>query len=120
MNDADLRQKLLSVHPPDELEAERRSWRVVRAAWEAREPLPADRHRRRLVAAALFAAAAILGAVALTPGRRRGRRLDQGYRHRSPRRTPRARLVASARKPARCLGARPLGRLFGRLEAPAW
>jgi hypothetical protein len=67
MNDAELRQKLLSVHPPDELEAERRSWRVVRAAWEAREPLPVDRHRRRLVAAALFATAAILGAVALTP-----------------------------------------------------
>lgn len=67
MNHADIRQKLLSVHPPDELEAERRSWRVVRAAWEAREPLPADRHRRRLVATALFATAAILGAVALTP-----------------------------------------------------
>jgi hypothetical protein len=67
MSDADLRQKLLSVQPPDELDAERRSWNVVRAAWEAREPLPAERRPRLILAAALFAATAILGAVALTP-----------------------------------------------------
>jgi hypothetical protein len=67
VSDADLRQKLLSVHPPEELEAERRSWNVVRAAWEAREPLPAERRPRRILAAALLAALAALGAFALTP-----------------------------------------------------
>jgi hypothetical protein len=67
VNDADLRQKLLSVHPPNELEAERRSWNVVRAAWETREPSPADRRPRWILAAALFAAVAVLGAFALTP-----------------------------------------------------
>jgi hypothetical protein len=66
VSDADLRQKLLSVHPPNELEAERRSWNVVRAAWETREPLPAER-RPRWILAALFAAVAVLGAFALTP-----------------------------------------------------
>jgi hypothetical protein len=67
MNEPELRQKLLSVQPPDELEAERRSWRVIRAAWEAREPLPAERRPRRILAAALLAALAVLGAFALTP-----------------------------------------------------
>ena len=67
MSDADLRQKLLSVHPPNELEAERRSWNVVRAAWETREPSPAERRPRWILAAALFAAVAVLGAFALTP-----------------------------------------------------
>ncbi|HYM64089.1 MAG TPA: hypothetical protein VES61_05365, partial [Gaiellaceae bacterium] len=67
MRDADLRQKLLSVLPPDELEAERRSWNVVRAAWETREALPPERRLRPILAAALFATAAVLGAVALTP-----------------------------------------------------
>ena len=67
MSDADLRQKLLSVHPPDELEAERRSWNVVRAAWDAHEPLPVERRLRPILAAALLAAVAVLGAFALTP-----------------------------------------------------
>jgi hypothetical protein len=67
VSDADLRQKLLSVHPPNELEAERRSWNVVRAAWETREPSPAERRPRWILAAALFAAVAVLGAFALTP-----------------------------------------------------
>jgi hypothetical protein len=67
VSDADLRQKLLSVHPPDELEAERRSWNVVRAAWEAREPLPTERRPRPFLVAALLAAVALLAAFALTP-----------------------------------------------------
>jgi hypothetical protein len=67
MNDADLRQKLLSVRPPDELEAERRSWNVVRAAWESRAPVPAERRLRPILAAALLAAIAVLAAFALTP-----------------------------------------------------
>lgn len=65
MSDADLRQRLLSVHPPDELEAERRSWNVVRAAWETREPLPAERRLFPLLAAA--SAAAAVAVLALTP-----------------------------------------------------
>jgi hypothetical protein len=67
MNEADLRQKLLSVQPPDELAAERRSWGVVRAAWETRESLPAERRLRPILAGGLIAVAAVLGAVALTP-----------------------------------------------------
>jgi hypothetical protein len=67
VSDADLRQKFLSVHPPNELEAERRSWNVVRAAWETREPSPAERRPRWILAAALLAAVSVLGAFALTP-----------------------------------------------------
>ena len=67
MSELDLRRKLLSVQPPDELEAERRSWNVVRAAWETREPLPAERRRGPILVAALLAAAAVVGAFALTP-----------------------------------------------------
>ena len=67
MNEADLRQKLLTVQPPDELGAERRSWGVVRSAWETREAVPAERRLRPILAGGLIAAAAVLGAVALTP-----------------------------------------------------
>jgi len=65
VNDAELRQKLLSVHPPDELQAERRSWNVVRAAWETREAYPAERRLSPLLAAASAAAALVV--LALTP-----------------------------------------------------
>jgi hypothetical protein len=67
VSDLDLRRRLLSVQPPDELEAERRSWNVIRSAWETREPLAAKGGRGPILVAALVAGAAVVGAFALTP-----------------------------------------------------
>ena len=78
VNDADLRQKLLSVQPPDELEAERRSWNVVRAAWETREPSPAERRPRRILAGGALRRGRRPRSLRAHAGGRGGRRLDQG------------------------------------------
>jgi hypothetical protein len=64
----DVRRLLLSVRAEDEAEARRRSWAVVKAAYEEREPLP--RSRRRWPALAATAAAGFaLAAVVTAPGR---------------------------------------------------
>ena len=68
MNDRDLRRALLTTVPPDELGAQRRAWRLARAAFDEREPSPwPQRHARPLIAAAL--AVAVLAAVLSAPGR---------------------------------------------------
>ncbi|HXV58427.1 MAG TPA: hypothetical protein VD704_11210 [Gaiellaceae bacterium] len=65
MTGPDVRAALLAVQVPEELEAQRRSWRVVRAAHAGREPLRRrPRRARLLVALALLAA---LAAAALSP-----------------------------------------------------
>ena len=65
MTEHELRSLLRGARVPDEDEAERRGWEVVRAAFEAREVEPRRRWRvRPLLAAAALAAVA---AVALTP-----------------------------------------------------
>jgi PQQ enzyme repeat len=62
----ELRQLLLVAPIPDELEAQRRTWNVVRAAYAAREP--AGRPIRRLrPLLALAAVAALVLAAAVTP-----------------------------------------------------
>lgn len=65
MKRAELRQALRSATPPRELDAERRAWAVVRAAYEAAEPVRA--HRRPGWPAVALAAALVLVAAALTP-----------------------------------------------------
>ena len=68
MRDRDLRRALLGVPPPDEIGAQRRTWRLVRAAFDEREPMAwPRRHARPLIAAA--AGVAILAAVLSPPGR---------------------------------------------------
>lgn len=68
MNDRDLRRALLRTPPPDELGAQRRTWRLVRAAFDEREPTAwPRRHARPLIAAA--AGIALVAAVFSSPGR---------------------------------------------------
>ncbi|HXV02554.1 MAG TPA: hypothetical protein VFP24_03200, partial [Gaiellaceae bacterium] len=68
MNERRLHQALVGVSPPDEMGAQRRSWRVVRTAFGDREPTPWPvRHRGPIVGAAV--AVALLAAVLSSPGR---------------------------------------------------
>lgn len=62
MREEHLRRSLQSVAPPGELDAERRTWAVVRAAFEEREPVASS---WRLRWAAVAAALALAGVVAL-------------------------------------------------------
>jgi hypothetical protein len=63
----DVRSALLAAPLPDELEAQRRAWGVVKAAYAEREPVPRPRRLRLLVALALLAAV-VLAALS-PPGR---------------------------------------------------
>jgi hypothetical protein len=68
VRDSDLRRALIGVPPPDEVNAQRRAWRVTRAAFDEREPTAwPRRHARPLVAAA--AGLAVVAAVLSSPGR---------------------------------------------------
>jgi hypothetical protein len=68
VNERRLNQALLGAPPPDEIGAQRRAWRVVRTAFNEREPTPWPiRHRRPLVATAI--AFAVLAAALSSPGR---------------------------------------------------
>ena len=64
MTPRDVRSALLSAPVPDELEAQRRAWAVVRAAYAEREPVRRPRRLRPLIALAVVAA---LVAAALSP-----------------------------------------------------
>ncbi|MGH3011850.1 MAG: hypothetical protein ACRDMY_08405, partial [Gaiellaceae bacterium] len=65
MNASSVRDGLLAVRVPDELEAQRRTWSVVRGAYAEREPAPRHGPRLRLLVA--FAVLAALVAAALSP-----------------------------------------------------
>ena len=68
MNERRLHQTLVGLVPPDEMGAQRRSWRVVRTAFGEREPTPWPvRHRQPIVGAAV--AVAVLAAALSSPGR---------------------------------------------------
>ena len=68
MNERELRRSLLGIAPPDELGAQRRSWQLVRTAFDAREPTPwPKRHASSLIGIA--AAVGLLAAVLSPPGR---------------------------------------------------
>jgi hypothetical protein len=66
MNDERLRERLRDAPVPDEREAEERSWRVVQAAYDRRQPLPRRRPRLRL--ALVPAAVALLALAVATSG----------------------------------------------------
>jgi hypothetical protein len=65
MTEAGVRDALLAVHVPEELDAQRRAWAVVGAAYAEREPTP--RRTRRLWLVVAFATLAALVAAALSP-----------------------------------------------------
>jgi hypothetical protein len=68
MNERGLHKALLETVPPDEMGAQRRSWRVVRTAFGQREPTPWPvRHQRPIAAVAI--AVALLAALLSPPGR---------------------------------------------------
>lgn len=66
MSDERVRRHIQSVAPPGELDAERRTWAVVRAAFEAREPVARSWRPRWAAAAAALAVAGVI-ALAATP-----------------------------------------------------
>jgi hypothetical protein len=67
-SDSELRRALQRIQAPDELDAQRRSWPLVRAAFDAREPVAwQQRNLRPLLAAA--AAVVVLAAAVSPPGR---------------------------------------------------
>ena len=67
MNERRLKRLLVAAPPPDEIGAQRRSWRVARTAFGEREPSPWPiRHRRPLTAAAV--GVGILAAALTPPG----------------------------------------------------
>jgi hypothetical protein len=68
VNERRLRRMILATAPPDEIGAQRRGWRVTRAAFSEREPTPWPTRNRRLLTAGAVAAAALLAAVS-PPGR---------------------------------------------------
>ena len=68
MTEANVRDALLSTPVPDELDAQRRAWAVVRAAYAEREPAPKRTQRLRLLVA-VAAAAALVAAALSPPGR---------------------------------------------------
>jgi hypothetical protein len=68
VNERRLNHALLSTAPPDEIGAQRRTWRAVRTAFGEREPTPWPiRHRRPIVLVAI--GFAILAAALSSPGR---------------------------------------------------
>ena len=71
MNESEIRRALRGVAVPDEALSAERSWRVVSAAFESREPVRWTRRHRGLVVAfagAALLAAAVLVAVLTPPG----------------------------------------------------
>jgi dipeptidyl aminopeptidase/acylaminoacyl peptidase len=68
VNERRLKQLLVATTPPDEMGAQRRGWRVVRKAFDDREPTPWPvRHRRPLTAVAV--GVVLLAAAVTPPGR---------------------------------------------------
>ena len=64
---SDVRSALLAVPVPDELEAQRRAWRVVSAAHAERERIPRRSRSLRLVLVLALAVVAAVSAAALSP-----------------------------------------------------
>lgn len=68
MREPGARDALLAVPVPDELEAQRRAWAIVRGAYAEREPSPPPRRRLRLLAAVAVLTALVAAALS-PPGR---------------------------------------------------
>jgi WD40-like Beta Propeller Repeat len=68
VNERRLRRMILATAPPDEIGAQRRGWRVTRAAFSERAPTPWPARNRRLLTAGAVGAAVLLAAIS-PPGR---------------------------------------------------
>jgi hypothetical protein len=68
MSAREARDALLAVPVPDELDAQRRAWAVVRGAYEGREPVPRRGRRLRLLVVVAVLAAVVAAALS-SPGR---------------------------------------------------
>ena len=68
MSEQRIRDALQSVSVPEEFEAQRRAWAVVRAAYAEREPAPSHGRRLRLLVAVAVLAALVAAALS-PPGR---------------------------------------------------
>lgn len=64
-----LRRELQQIAPPDELEAQRRAWPLVRGSWEQREPVAWHTRKLRPLLLAAAALIVLLVAVLSPPGR---------------------------------------------------
>ena len=69
MRDGDVGRLLASVPVPGELEARQRSWQIVRAAFDVREPVPQDRPSPWRPVLALAGGFALVAALVSPPGR---------------------------------------------------
>jgi hypothetical protein len=65
----DLRRALQRIQGPDELEAERRAWAMVRSSFEEREPLTWQQRNRRPLVAVSAVLVVLLLALLSSPGR---------------------------------------------------
>jgi len=65
----DLRRALQRIHGPDELEAERSAWAMVRSSFEEREPLTWQQRNRRPLLLAAAVLVVLLLALISSPGR---------------------------------------------------
>src|SRR5438874_5103018 len=69
MSDKPVRRALQQIHAPDELDAQRRAWAVVRGDFEDREPISWRRRNRGPLLAAAAAVVVLLAAALSSPGR---------------------------------------------------
>ena len=78
----EVRREVQRIGPPDELDAQRRAWPLVRGAFEAREPVTWPRRNLRPLVAAAAAVVLILAAVS-PPGRAVAREVRDAFRDES-------------------------------------
>jgi hypothetical protein len=65
----DVKRSLQRIQAPDEIEAQRRAWALVRASFDAREPVSWQRRNRRPLLAVALALLVLLAAFLSPPGR---------------------------------------------------
>ncbi len=116
MTPRDVRSALLSTPVPDELEAQRRAWAVVRAAYAEREPVRRPRRLRLLIALAVLAA--LVAAALSPPGRAVGDWIRDRVAGEEQTEPALFRLPAAGAAPRR-VRERSVARQGGRLQAPA-
>ena len=116
----DLRRALQRIQGPDELEAERRAWAMVRSSFDAREPLAWQQRNRRPLLLAAAVLVVLLLALLSSPGRALVGNVHDAVTsdephsaEASPDRAPRTRPAA------RQLEHRPVDRPVRRLDAEA-
>jgi len=65
----DVKRSLQKIHAPDEIEAQRRAWALLRASFDVREPVSWQKRNRKPLLAVALAVVALLAAFLSPPGR---------------------------------------------------